>query len=533
MPSWSITSLPQRLSENSANRLSFFDADGERQDRAFPQVLREALGAWTLLAAAGCRKGGRCAVMGASGYDWAIAALACLFAGVEVVALPESLGDDDARAGLDDLSLDCAVLGNSQLAFGCFEGTPKVALEGLAAAGARTEAAPLSPADAHFSWVAFTSGTTASAKVKSFRLAPECTEHFIEDFCRLFGITHDDVWLICHPFSHVVHFEYLLGGLGWGYDVTLADPLRVALQCAALQPAVLITVPSVYQQLATKVRRALPTDGLRGAAVAAWMAQDATPSALELAKLLRPVLMPEVDTAVGTHLKVMIIGAAPSSLELRRFLALCGLPVFEGYGMSETQMLTCNVPGEARFGTVGRPWPGVELAVEDDGRVLVRLSARRTTRYLNVPQEESLATFGSDGWIQTGDLGELRDGFLSLYGRAKEVIITDRGKNVNPAPIEQRLSAIPGVSHALVFGDQKPFLVAVLAPQSDEGLDRAAVEPHIARINSDLPQHEHIVDFVLLASPLTTEARLLTGTGKPRRTAVEAFFRTRLEALYA
>ena len=533
-PAWRLNDLPRLLAANDRNTVTYIARDGTRRCCRFPEVRRQAIAALNHLVRSGVRlqSGTRCAIMAPTGYQWLIAALACLFGGVEIVAVPENLSDTDVALSLAALPVDLAILSPELQAYEAFAKVRRVSILDLG--GADSE--PLMPMQARLSVVAFTSGSTSTSKLKAFRIDPESTEVFIETFAKAFGLSHEDNWVICHPFSHIVHFEYALGGLAWGYDVTLADTLSIVLHGATLRPSILITVPSVYEQLATQIRKRLPKSGMRSRLIRWSIALPVNRLTKVAARLWGPLLFPEVGQVLSDRLKVMIIGAAPSTTELRRFFALVGLPVYEGYGMSETQMLSCNVGGGDRFDTVGRAWPGVELRLLPDKTLMARLHFHRTRAYLNVPTADSRATFQDDGWIDTGDLGEIdRGGFLRIVGRKKEILITNRGKNVNPAPLEAKLRMIPGVAHAFVFGNNKPFIIALLAPTRvpfDASAQRAAAE-HLSRINSELGVHERIINFRILPEPLSVENGLLTRSGKPRKTAIEHRFHQEIEELYA
>lgn len=504
----SLADLPARMRGNHANVLTHGASTVPLRQRRYAEIHRDACAVVDLVR----RDGGclgpdrRAVVTGAPSYGWLLAALACLFTGTELVALPETLDEREAAASLHGPSLDLIFADEPLAALACLQGRPRVALADLPER-AEPHRGPDIDRCPRTRMIAFTSGSTSAAKLKSFRVELGSTAAFAEAFTGAFDLRHDDLWLVCHSLSHIVHLEYVLGGLWWGYDVALVDVMRLLMNGARLRPSVVVTVPSVYEQLAQRIRRArakLPPrvedDGASGP---------------------RRALTPEAAAVIGDRTKVMIIGAAPSAAPLQRELLDAGLPLFEGYGMSELGMIACNVPGHARVGTVGRAWPGVELRVDSDGTVLARLGHARSTGYLNVPGSQSAETFRADGWVDTGDLGELDDGFLRIVGRKKEILITAGGQNVNAAAIEARLREIPGVGQALVVGDRRPFLVALVAPGPDAPLPaddelRAA----IASLNRSLPHHEHVLDVVRLSDPLDVESGLLTRSGKPRRRVI-------------
>jgi long-chain acyl-CoA synthetase len=534
VPDWRIADVAERLEANTRNTLSYYDASDTIRVKRFAEVRRDALAVLALMRQANCpvQPNKRCAVVGGPGYPWLLAALACIMAGVEIVAVPESLNADEMAASLVNLPLDFAVVETRFMAHACFAELPCLALDGLAEAAAEAVAAPAPRNSAAFSVVAFTSGSTSATKVKAFRIAAASTELFIDTFADVFELAHDDNWVVCHPFSHVVHFEYVIGGLCWGYNLVIAEPLRVILKSAEMNPSVLVTVPSVYEQIVAMLMRRLPSKGPRAALIEKLLEQPVDADTKRLARALRPVLMPEIEQTMGNRLKVMILGAAPSTDRLKRMLVLLGLPVYEGYGMSETNMLACNSPERYRYDTVGSVWPGVELRLDDEGVVQARLQCQRTSGYLNVSAEENARTFSADGWIDTGDICEIEDGFLRVTGRAKDIIITNRGKNINPLPIQSKLQEIDGVEHAMIFGNDKPFLVAVLAPRPGSALTADIVAAAIEDLNGNLPVHERIHDYLLLDEPLSTANELLTRSGKARRAVVAQRFAAQLEAFY-
>ncbi len=515
MPSFSMRDLPLLLRNNKTNHLISYARDGSQCIRNFLDIYVDACAVVGYLDDQGCRLGPqtRAVIVGDPGYDWLLAALACLFTGTEVVALPETLADEEVVRSLAGISFDFVLTADRLASFSAFSDVPQLPLQGL---GERTRGrlGPKIDTSPRVSVVAFTSGSTSSATLKAFQVDLMSTAPFIDAFTNLFGITHDDLWAVCHSFTHIPHLEYVLGGFGWGYNVAVTDVVTVLMNGAQLQPSVLVSVPSVYEQIANQIRRRFPKSGGRATEIEDLLNQPLT-------EPRQRAIMPEAVDVMGARLKMMLIGAAPSSAALKSFLIKVGLPLFEGYGMSEIGMISCNVPSHSREGTVGRVWPGVEMKLDDEGVVWSRLNSKRTERYLNVADEENAKTFMTDGWINTGDLGEIEDGFLRIVGRKKEIIITSGGKNVNAAAIEARLRDIPKVGHALVFGDRRPFLVAVFAPSAGVALPTSdELFAYIERINPSLPVHERVLDFVRLETPLDVDNGLLTRSGKPRRLIV-------------
>lgn len=534
-PDWHIRDIEKLMGTNAHNKLFYFDKLNKHISKDFPEIRRDALATLSLLKEKGCicETGNRCAIVGDPGYPWILAAVACIMSGVEIVAVPESLNDEDISASLKGIPLNFVINESKFSNYGAFGDLPRLDLDTLLDSTTQVGTIPDAPDGAMFSLIGFTSGSTSSSKLKSFRITSESTELFISTFIDVFELNHDENWIVCHPFSHIVHFEYVLGGLCWGYNVTLADPLRVILKSGELNGTILVSVPSVYEQLVSLIKKKLPGNGIRASLIESFFSQEIDQETHNLARKLQPVLMPEAKGQLGNDYKVMIIGAAPSTEELKKTLIQLGLPIYEGYGMSETNMLACNTPKAFKFGTVGPIWPGVELHIGDEGEIRVRLQSDRTRNYLNLTPDENGQTFINEGWVKTGDIGEIENGFLRIIGRVKELIVTNRGKKVNPEPIQSKLRGIEGVEHALVFGNNKPFLVTVLSPfQSNDKMDRTVISMEIDKLNQTLPSHERILDFILLEKPLSEADGTLTRSGKPRRSIIEQRYSSDLECLY-
>ena len=256
---------------------------------------------------------------------------------------------------------------------------------------------------------------------------------------------------------------------------------------------------------------------------------------------------------LGGRLRFAISGAAPIRVDTLEFFHAAGVLVLEGYGLTETTGAThVNRPNRFRFGTVGLPLPGCEASLADDGEILVR--GHHVMRgYMDAP-EATAAILDADGWLHTGDLGVLDDGYLSVVGRKKEIIITDGGKNVSPAAIEGSLRARPEIAEAVVVGDRRPCLIALIT--LDDGVVGPRAEaaklgcttyqdlvcnPEIRRwiadavevANEGRSRAERVRGFAILPAPLSRERGELTATLKVRRSEVRARYASLIDATYA
>jgi long-chain acyl-CoA synthetase len=269
--------------------------------------------------------------------------------------------------------------------------------------------------------------------------------------------------------------------------------------------------------------------------------------------LANKLVFHKLHQAFGGRLRFCFSGGAPLSRDIAEFFHAVGILVLEGYGLTETcPILTVNSASHFRFGTVGLAFPGVELRIAEDGEILAR-GPNIAVGYYGRP-EETAEVFGSDGWFRTGDIGELdADGFLRITDRKKDLIKTAGGSYVAPQHLENLLKADPFVSQAMVYGDRRPYPVALITLNADElgkfsrnaGLgDRPATElvknPAIVervrqivdRVNGDLASYAQVKRFAVLAEDFTQEGGELTPTLKVKRKEVRGKYAELIEALY-
>jgi long-subunit acyl-CoA synthetase (AMP-forming) len=234
----------------------------------------------------------------------------------------------------------------------------------------------------------------------------------------------------------------------------------------------------------------------------------------------------ETGQSKPEQLRFIALGGAAVSKRLLDRAAQMGLPVFEGYGLSEFSSVVClNRPAEARRGSVGKPLEHVELRIAEDGEVLI--SGNLFAGYLGESGETPFSE-----WWRSGDIGRLDDdGYLHLQGRRRHIFITAYGRNVSPEWVERELTLEPAIAQAAVFGEARPWNLGVIVPSA--GSDTAAVDVAIQRVNRLLPDYARVSQWFPADQPFQLENGQLSGTGRLRRETIFQHYRGRIEAHYA
>ena len=241
-------------------------------------------------------------------------------------------------------------------------------------------------------------------------------------------------------------------------------------------------------------------------------------------------ILSSVRELFGGKVELALTGAAPVAEEMLKFFYACGVLILEGYGATETSaVVTVNSVADFRFGTVGKALPRTEIKIGDENEILAK--GRQIFRGYRNREEDTRESLDDDGWFHTGDIGELDDdGFLKITGRMKEIIVTSSGKNITPANIENRLSDHPKIEHAVVFGDDRPYLIALLVPDGE--LDESEAQKAIDEANQEFAKIEQIKKFAIADRELSQEEGELTPTMKVKREQVYENFCEQINALY-
>jgi len=394
----------------------------------------------------------------------------------------------------------------------------------------------------------YTSGTTGPPKgcmltQKNLVTAAVIVQSTLQD--------ETDVVLLFLPLAHSFgRIAYQAAAYHGATIAFCAEVTRVPEAMTTVRPTVLPAVPRVYEKIhantlgeierAGGLRRAVGRWALRVGSRASRLrrAGRPLPALLRLEERLADRLVfSRVRERLGGRLRVGISGAAPLGLDVLEFFHSLGMLVIEGYGLTETSSsLSVNEPGDFRFGTVGRAVPGCEVKLDEDGEILVR-SETVFSGYYKDP-EGTREAFTEDGWFRTGDIGEIDDdGFLKITDRKKDLIITAGGKNIAPQNLENALKTSRFVSQALIVGDRRPYVTALITLDPDE-VSTSGRDPHqlvqelVDDVNRDRVRVEQIKRFAILPRDFSQEEGEITPTLKLRRRVVHDHFADDIERLY-
>jgi long-chain acyl-CoA synthetase len=584
-----IADLLPRAAEKYASQPAVrYQRDGEWHDVAYAEVREIVSEIGRGLIAAGIQAGERVCILANTRPEWTYCDFAISAAGATVVPIYQTNSPDECEwvAGNSEaVAVICEDAAQLDKIFEVRERLPHLrTLVVMDPEGETADAIPLEelrrrgrgvdPAQLEERWSAvtpddpftfiYTSGTTGPPKGC---VLTHGNYRSVLDMCEGIDVLESgEITYLYLPLAH--SYALLIQLLSFDLGSTLAyfggDPKQIVPELAQVKPTYLPSVPRIFEKIYTlaepNIKKEMGEEKFRemvalGVKVRDLQArgQEVPPELREPFEQLDEQVFKNVRAIFGGRVRQAVTGAAPIAKEILEFFYACGVPVLEGYGMTETATVaTYSTIEDHKFGTVGRPLPGVECKIADDGELLIK-GANIFSGY----HKDAEKSFGAieGGWLHTGDLATIDDeGYVTITGRKKDIIITAGGKNITPALIENDLKQSRWISQAVMHGDRRPYPVVLITLDPDEAdalAQHAGTEPAdmatmcrdpkvqavianvVDEVNSRYAQVERVKKFAILDHDLSQETGELTPTLKVKRNVVNEKYAEIFDALYS
>ncbi len=562
--------------------------DGEKWvDRSFTEVLEIVRPLALGLAELGVQKGDRVSILGNTRPEWTYFDFAALSIGATVVPIYQTNSPEECRYVLENSDAKVVVVEDDEQLEKIrkvrdqlpqlehvvrMTGASEDALssEDLAAKGAAVDASrweslysAVTPAD--ICTFIYTSGTTGPPK--GCIISHGNYRAMLDMVNATSVIEGEDVTYLYLPLAHSFALLIQLGSFDLGATIAYweRDPLKIMPNLAELKPTYFPSVPRIFEKIYTAATSGMEKQGGLKKAIFDWAIKVGGKMRETERKGRKPgfllsrqyafadkQVLSKIRNLFGGKLRLAVSGAAPINPDILRFFDAAGVLVLEGWGMTETSTAaTISTPDDFKIGTIGKPFPGCEVRIADDGEILVKGPNVFQGYHKN---EEATRETIVDGWLHTGDIGEIgADGFIKITGRKKDIIITAGGKNITPANLEAEIKQHPLVSQCVVVGDRRPYLVALVTLDPEEaaayaqennlgetpeqlagnGDVKASIMAHVDQINQNFARVEQVKKIAILPQDLSQESGELTPTLKVKRAVVTDKHEREIEQLYA
>jgi long-chain acyl-CoA synthetase len=580
--------LPRAVERyGSAPAIKFKDSSGKWVDRSFEQVGEIVRGLSLGLIDLGVEKGDKVSILANTRPEWTYFDFAALTAGATVVPIYQTNSPDECQYVLENSDAKVVIVEDAEqlekvrrvretlphlehIVLMCGTAEDAISFDDLAARGAGRDPAEWeqrysSVTSEDICTFIYTSGTTGPPKGcvishGNYRAMLDMTQ-------RASVLEAGQVAYLFLPLAHSFALLIQLGSFDIGGTLAYweRDPLKIVPNLVEVKPHYFPSVPRIFEKIYTTATGAVEKEGglkkrifwwaiATGRKVREMERRGEQPGFLlkKQYEFADKQVLSKIRNLFGGNITQCVTGAAPINPDILRFFDAAGVLILEGYGMTETSTAsTISTPEAFKFGTVGRPFEGCEVKIATDGKVLIKGPNIFKGYYKN---EEATRETIVDGWLHTGDIGEIdADGFLSITGRKKDIIITAGGKNITPANLEAEIKQHVLVSQCVVIGDRRPYLVALVTLDPEEavkyanenGLEpdpvalasnadvKASIMAHVDQINEKFARVEQVKKIKILPNDLSQEGGELTPTMKVKRNVVADKFQGEVEQLYS
>jgi long-subunit acyl-CoA synthetase (AMP-forming) len=510
-----INTVAANGGKSATHRITFFQK-GRQNSLTLAQLDALAARLAGRLRDAGFERGDRIGVLARNGIEWIVLDLAAIKAGLVTAGFefgkfkdPAELIGNYALKGLySDVAFELpadrpAVLDVKPLVAEVMASDPVPE-----DCGGTMESVRYEPGDC--TTIKFTSGSTGEPKGLCATVGS--IDASLADVQTLYDHGGSDNILVFLPLSLLQQRYWVYSALTFGHDVTVTS-FEFALDSASkVQPTVIMGVPGFYESIKKHLER--------GGALASGDAD---------------LRRDKLQGLLGKRIRYLWTGSAPAGPDMLNFFQDGGMPIFEGYGMNETCIVSKNYPGHHKPGSVGRLLPNKRARIDGEGVLIVGGDHPVNTAYAYCQPGDSEKIFLPGGEVRTGDLARFdEEGYLYILGRADDLVVLANGKNVYVRKIEEQVRQHPAVDECVLFGSGEAFLVAVISPR-EAGLDQGtldAIGVHVETVNAALPRDEWIVKTIVAPEPFTIDGGLLTSQYKPKRKEIFKKYNQEIAKLY-
>ena len=580
--------LPIAAREHGGRRAVMYKPDGASSwaEKSYTEVGEIVMGLSLGLMDLGIEKGDKVSILANTRPEWTYFDFAALTAGATVVPIYQTNSPDECRYVLENSDAKAVIVEDAEqlakvrevrdrcpalehVVLMTGEADDAISAAEVAERGASHEAAEweerwssVTPDD--ICTFIYTSGTTGPPK--GCVISHGNYRSMLDMVLDVGALGDDELTYLYLPLAHSFALLIQFGTVALGATTAYwqRDPLKIMADLAEVKPTYFPSVPRIFEKIYTAATAAAEKAGGMKKAVFNWAVgvgrrmRETERAGREPGFFLRrqyeiadKQVLSKVRNLFGGRIKLAVSGAAPINPEILRFFDAAGVLIVEGWGMTETSTAaTIATAEDFKFGTVGRPFPGCEIKIAEDGEILVKGPNIFQGYYKN---PEATAETLVDGWLHTGDIGEIdSEGYIKITGRKKDIIITAGGKNITPANLEAEIKQHPLVSQCVVIGDRRPYLVALVTldpeeaaafakehglPADPEALAsndqiRAALEAHLEKVNSKFARVEQVKKIEILPHDLSQEGGELTPTMKVKRNIVTDKYAGEIDALY-
>jgi long-chain acyl-CoA synthetase len=510
-----LSDLVSGLSRYPDATVSYLVA-GKLEGRSFAALKEDVAAALKRLRSRGFSEQLHVGFLAENGYDWLVHDLAMLELGCHVTALTATTIAGRLEQVMESYGLQALLAvgatAEALLADRTDSWVARASQE--TAIVARACAARAHPApDPEHPFRVFSSGTAGQYRcLIGSRVG---FEGAIDSIGRDFNVNPSHTLLLFLPVGNLQQKAISYAALEHGVSIAITDPLRLFVMLKLGRPTIILAPPLFYDTIVRRLRT-----GFAGRVLSLLVSLSRVPILRALVSVPLRRIGRRVASELGGRVQLLFTGMAPISPATLESLTALRLPLYEGYGTTETGNIACSTPEAARKGSVGRLANGIQIKIAEDGEILAARIPPLTVGYVDDP-EGTASTYLGDGWVATGDIGFLdADGFLFLRGRKKNIIIMDDGRKLHPEVLEQALMASPLVQQCAVLSGDTGGLVCVVYLGEDKPSTRAATRAHVERCLAELGQGQALEDLVFFPEAFSPNNGLLTANLKLNRNAL-------------